>query len=173
MKFQIDMHVQRVEYPRLRTAFFSEAFNRELLEAVDLKERKILEHVTQPDGTERMRVRIVPNVHLPSSLKKLIGDHAVQYEELTTFDPQARCAHVTVHSLADAVLKVRADARFVDEPGGAVGLRVQGEVKASLFGLGGFIERHVASEVTARYAKVERALQRFVDEHRDLEQLSP
>lgn len=173
MRFKVDMIVQRVDYPRLRTAFFSEAFNRELLHAVDLKERSVLEHVTHEDGSERMRVRIVPNVHLPATLKKLIGDHAVQYEELTTFDPRTRTAQVVVHSLADSVLRVRADARFVDEPGGAVALRVDGEVKASLFGLGGFIERHIASEVIARYAKVERALQRFVDEHRDRDQLSP
>ena len=108
-----------------------------------------------------------------AAIKKLIGDHAVQYDEVTLFDPHTRTAQVLVHSLADKVLRVSADARFVDEPGGAVGLHVQGEVKASLFGLGGFIERHVSAEVTARYAKVERALQRFVDEHRDRDQLSP
>jgi hypothetical protein len=147
---------------RLRTAFFSEAFNQELLSAVDLDARTILEHVTLSDGKERMRVRIVPRVHLPAALQKLTSGHLIHDEEETLFDPQTRTAQVVVHSAADAVLRVTAEARFVDEPHG-VSLRVQGEVKASLFGLGGFIERHIASDVTARYAKVEQALQRFVD----------
>ena len=34
-----------------------------------------------PDGTERMRIRIVPRVNLPSPILKLVGDRTVHYDD--------------------------------------------------------------------------------------------
>ncbi len=168
MKFTVELLTRRVDYLRFRQVYFSEKFNQEVMRAVNLLERSTQEHVTAADGTEHIRVRMVPKVALPGPIAKLLGNNLISYHELTVFDPQARHARFAIESPAGDTVQVTGDVRFLDELDG-VRLRFEGDARVKVFGLGGIIERFLISEVKTRYGLVEQALQRFVDEGRDLE----
>jgi hypothetical protein len=168
MKFTVEMLTRRVDYLRFRQVYFSESFNREIMKAVNLQERSTQERVVGDDGKERMRMRIVPKITLPGVIQKLLEGHPISYDEITVFDPQARQASFAIESLARDTVQVTGQLRFLDE-GDGVRFRFEGDARVKVFGLGGLIERFLVGEVKSRYALLEQALQRFVDEGRDLE----
>jgi len=167
MKFTVEMLTRGVDYARYRRAYFSEAFNCYVVPAANLSERTLIEHATLPDGREHRRMKIVPRIELPKLLQQILQGHRVQYEETMLFDPQARTARLEVHTLAGERLRVSADAQFIERQDGVL-MRIQCDAQVRLFGVGTAIERHLVGEVTQRYALVERALQQFLDEGRDL-----
>jgi hypothetical protein len=167
MKFAVEIMTRGVDYPRFRRVYHSEAFNQAVAETAKLKERSLKEHVMQPDGKERRRVRVVPNVTLPAPVQKLLNDgEPLSYEEVTVFDPKTRSATYTIESSAGEKLQVTGQARFNEEADG-VRLRFDGEAKVNVFGVGSIIERFIIGEVKSRYEIVEKLMQSFIDEHRD------
>jgi hypothetical protein len=166
MKFVVEIITRGVDYPRFRRAYHSEAFNQEVAAAANLREPSVQEFVTDPDGKERRRVRIVPHVSLPSALEKILSGRPISYEEITVFNPATRSATFTIESTAGDKVSVTGEARFTEEPSG-VRLRFEGKAEVKAFGFGGIAERYLVREVKARYELVERLLQRFVDEGRD------
>lgn len=167
MKFTVDIHTRRVDYPRFRQVYFSEQFNREIVRAVNLQERTTTEHVIARDGKERMRVRIVPKVALPGMILKLLENNPISYDEITVFDPATRRASFAIETPAGEIVQVTGQAHLLDD-GDGVRLRFEGDARVRLLGVGGMIERFLVKEVTERYAQVERALQHFIDQGRDL-----
>jgi hypothetical protein len=168
MKFTVEMLTRRIDYLRFRQVYFSEGFNREVMRVVNLAERTTVQHDVAPGGKEHMRVRIVPKISLPGVIQKLLDGAVISYDELTVFDPAARHATFAIESKAGDTVQVTGHARFTDD-GDGVRFHFEGEARVKVFGLGGLIERFLVSEVKSRYALVEQALQRFVDEGRDLE----
>jgi hypothetical protein len=168
VKFTVEMRTRGVDYARYLRAYFSDEFNRYVVPAANLTQRTLLEHVTLPDGKERRRMQIVPRLELPKFLLPILQGHTVRYEESMLFDPRTRRAQLEVHTVAGDRLRVSADAEFIELPDGVL-MRIQCDAQVQLFGIGGAIERHLVKEVSQRYALVERALQRFLDEGLDLE----
>jgi hypothetical protein len=165
MKFVVEIVTQGVDYPRFRRAYHSEEFNQQVAKEANV-ERTLQEFVTLPDGKERRRVLVVPRIAaLPGAFQTLLNGSPVRYEEITVFNPATRTASFAVESPAGDKLNVTGEARFLDADGG-VRLRFEGHVEVRLFGLGTLVERFVVREVTARYALIERLLQKFVDERR-------
>ena len=162
MKFDVELFAKGATFERVSELYFSPAFNDAVAQAANLVERKQRERAVSPDGTERMRIRIVPRVNLPSPILKLVGDRTVHYDEITVFDPKARRATLSIRSFAGRKVQVNGAVDFIEEPAG-VRLRFSGEAKVDVFAIGSMIERYMVSEVKARYAKVEPVLQRFVD----------
>src|SRR5882672_5337733 len=167
MQFVVEIVVRGIDYPSFRRIYYSEEFNQDVAQAVKLKERGQLEHVTLPDGTERRRVRVVPRVSLPAPVQKILNGQEISYEEITVFDPATRSSTFAVESSAGETVKVTGVARFFEENGG-VRLRFEGEAKVKVFGIGGFAERYIVGEVRSRYEVVARLLQKFVDDGRDV-----
>jgi len=167
MQFVVEIVVRGIEYPTFRRVYYSEEFNQEVAQAVKLKERGQLEHVTQPDGKERRRVRVVPRVSLPAAVQKLLNGQEISYEEITVFDPATRTATFEVINPAGETVQVTGVARFFEENGG-VRLRFEGEAKVKVFGIGGMAERYIVNEVRSRYEVVARLMQKFVDDGRDV-----
>ncbi|MET0386481.1 MAG: DUF2505 family protein [Polyangiales bacterium] len=162
MKVVIEMLTKRVDYARFRQVYFSEAFNQELVTAVNLKERTVREHTQLPDGRERLRTYIAPKVDLPSFIAKLVEGFEIGYEEVTVFDPATRHADVAVHTAGGDRLHVAAQTQFSEE-GDGIRTRIDLEVRVKLLGIGSMIERFMVKETVARYQVVERELQRFID----------
>jgi Protein of unknown function (DUF2505) len=167
MKFVVEIVVRGIDYPSFRRIYYSEEFNGEVAQAVKLKERVQLEHVTQPDGKERRRVRVIPRVSLPAAVQKLLNGQPISYEEITVFDPATRSATFVVENPAGETVQVTGLARFVEENGG-VRLHFEGEAQVKVFGIGGIAERYIVNEVRSRYEVVARLMQQFVDDGRDL-----
>ena len=170
MRFTVEMMTRGVDFERFCRVYYSEPFNRCVVEEAELIERTLLESETLHDGRERRRTRVVPKVELPKLLRPLLQGHAISYEEVSVLDRATRSAELEVHSIAGHRLRVTAHAEFVEQ---SDGLRACFECHAEVrvFGLAHVVERHLAQEVTRRYALVELALQRFFDAGRERELL--
>lgn len=162
----IEMLTRNVDSARLSRVLYSEAFNRELMTAIDLKERVVRERSEQPDGKLLLRTYIAPRVDIPAVIEKLVKGHTVGYEETIMFDPAARHARSSIVTPVGDVLQVAAETSFSDTPQG-VRTRIELKVKVKMFGVGGMVEKFVCNETQKRYVIVERELQRYIDEGRD------
>ena len=168
MRFAVEMMTRGVDFPRYRRVYFSEPFNRCVVSEANLLERTLLECESLADGRERRRMRVVPRLELPKLLVPLLQGHAVHYEEVSLFDPSTRSAELEVHTIAGDRLRVGARVEFIEQSDG-VRACFDCHAQVRVFGLASVVERHLAQEVTQRYALVERALQRFFDEGRERE----
>jgi hypothetical protein len=166
MQFVVEIVVRGIDYPTFRRVYYSEEFNSDVAQAVKLKERTQVEHVTLPGGKERRRVRVVPRVSLPMAMQKLLNGQPISYEEITVFDPATRSSSFEVESSAGDKIQVTGTARFFEENGG-VRLRFEGDAAVKVFGIGGIAERYIVNEVRSRYDVVATLLQKFVDDGRD------
>ena len=163
MKLELRLHTENIDFERYQAVYFSEEFNRLAMSAAKLRERKLCAHEVLPDRRESRTVLVVPAIALPAPIKKLFGERAIEYRELTVFDPKTRSARVEVKSAAGDLVRVGGDVRFVEERGG-VTLHFQGEVRVRVFGLSTMIERVIVSQVKDRYAAIGKMLQRYLDE---------
>jgi hypothetical protein len=168
MRFEIELFARGVDLSRFRAIYFSRGFNDAVAREVRLIERTQREHVLQPDGTERMRVHVVPQIGLPRAIQALLRGHVISYDEITEYDPATQQARLHITSLAGDAVRVAGEARFTEEAGG-VRLCFTGEARIRVLGLGGALERFLVREVTERYRHVEHVLQRFIDERHALE----
>jgi hypothetical protein len=162
----IEMLTRRVDSARLSRVLYSEPFNRELVSAIDLKERVVRERTEQPDGKLLLRAYIAPRVEIPAVIEKLVKGHAIGYEETIMFDPAARHARSSIQTPVGDMFQVSADTYFSDVPDG-VRTRIELHVKVKMFGVGRIAEKFVCNETQKRYVIVERELQRYIDENRD------
>lgn len=167
MTFNINLFTRGVDYARFSRVFYSEPFQSVLVHALNLKERTVRERQALPDGTQRFVVYIAPRIELPSIFASLAHGYAIGYEETTLFDPRARRAQSTVKTPGGDLLQVAADTLFSESAAG-VHTEVQLMVRARIVGFGTAIEKFVANETRKRYELVERALQAYVDDGRDL-----
>jgi hypothetical protein len=165
MKFAVEIMARGIDFPRFRQVYYSEEFNREVAEAVKLKERTQQEYVRLPDGRERRKVRVVPRANLPTVFQKLLNGRPLHYEETTVFDPTTRSATFHVDSAAGEKVQVTGLVRFVEEPTG-VRVLFEGEAAVKVFGVGGLAERYIVNEVKGRYEVIQTLLQKFIDEGR-------
>jgi hypothetical protein len=166
MKCEIEMLTRGLDYARFSRVYFSEPFNRELVTAIDLKERTIRERTELPDGKLRLRVYIAPRVDLPAVIEKIVKGYTIGYEETTLYDPATGRAQSSVQTPGGDLLHVDAETHFTAVLEG-VRTHIEMQVKVKLFGVGGLVERFVCSETQKRYRLVEAALQRYIDENKD------
>lgn len=163
MKYVIDQEFRCESVERFRDVYFSEDFNDRVAREIGLKERRLVEEKALDDGRVLRRVRMVPSVQLPAALKKLIGDHEISYDEVSTFDPAKNELEYFIDSKAKDRVSVTGTIRFLPSSGG-VRRVIDCEVSAKVFGLGGVIERLIESEVKKGYEQIARIMQRYLDE---------
>jgi hypothetical protein len=162
MKFSVEIVGRGADLERIRKIYFSQEFADEIAKAANLVERKQLEHVQEPDGKERTRTHVVPNIGLPAAVQALLKGQVVSYDEIVIYDPSSHAATFSIRSLAGKTVQVNGQIRFLEEPN-AVRLRFEGEARIHLFGVGGMLERFLVREVTERYARAEQVLQAFIE----------
>ncbi|HEX2675524.1 MAG TPA: DUF2505 family protein [Polyangiales bacterium] len=155
-----------MSYPRFAKAYDSEPFNAQVMRANKLRERTLIEAEQLPDGRQRKRVRIVPELQLPAVLRQIVGERLVWYDEVTIYDDAARSAELVIESPAGERVRASGVARCHERDDDVV-LRFEGEIAVHVPGLGAWIERWVVNEVTKRYREVGELLQRYVDSTRD------
>jgi hypothetical protein len=165
MKFSVEIVGRGATLEQIRKLYFSQAFADEVARATNLRARKQTEHVVEPDGRERTRTHVVPQLSLPGPIEKLLAGNVVSYDEVVEYDPKTERARFSIRSLAGKTVQVNGEVRFL-EGAGEVRIRFDGEARIHVFGLGGMLERYLVSEVTARYAQAQAVLQAFVDRER-------
>ena len=170
MKFTVEMVVRRVKFERLIQVYFSQAFNQAVIPAANLRISNLVEEKILDGGREYRKVRYAPRVNLPGPIRKFAGgdeiEQLIDYCEITVLNRPARTATLEIESVAGDTIQVSGNVRF-QEQGDGVRMKFEGEAKVKIFGIGKVIERFIVSEVTKRYALVERFLQTYLDEGRD------
>jgi hypothetical protein len=162
MKFAVEIVARGIDYPTFRRVYYSEEFNQQVAKAAKVKDRFQQEHVVLPDGKERRKVHVVPRVHVPMAVQKMLNGQEIAYVETTVFDPTTRSATFEVESPAGESVSVTGVARFSEETGG-VRVKFDGEAKVKVFGIGTIAERYIVGEVKERYETIQTLLQQFID----------
>lgn len=163
MKFDVELRAPGLKVDRFIEVYYSTEFQARVIPIAKLRAREQVELTQLPDGRRRRRVRMVPDVDVPRPLRSLLEGEEIEYFEVTHYDPATRSATFDVESRAGDKLVVRGLVRFSDEERHAR-LHFTGEVRCSLFGVGGAVERYVAGEVAARYGRVQLALETYLRE---------
>lgn len=164
MKVTVQHRFHGVDVERFVDAYYSADFNRAVAASASLKVRELTSTRTLDDGTIERRVRMVPDVELPAPVRALVaGD--IEFYEVSVYDPRTKSARYHVESAAGDAVVVRGDVRF-EKTGDDVLRTIDGEVVVKVFGLGGIIERLIASEVKGRYDRIQAFTQRWLDDHR-------
>jgi hypothetical protein len=167
MSVDIKLFTRGVDYARFSRVYYSEAFQSALVQPINLKERTVRQRQELPDGKQRFVVYIAPRVELPAMFASLAQGYAIGYEETTLFDPSARSAQSSVKTPGGDLLHVAAETLFSESPSG-VHTDIKLAVHVRILGVGGAIEKLIVRETQKRYAIVERELQQYLDDGRDL-----
>ena len=145
--------------------FFDDEYNRRLF--LDALAFPVWKQVSSTDSESELKrtIEVVPKTgDLPGALKKLVGD-GIGYREDGVFDKKARRykTKITTNKLSDKL-----------SIGGVLYTQAQGDkrckrifdctVTASIFGVGGMIEKRVISDMQESYGKAARFTNEFIRE---------
>jgi len=132
--------------------FFDPEYNEALFaKHLGFNPYRVLEHVTQPDGTILRRVECAPPIEIPAIARKALGDSAAYVEE-GRFDPRTRRFSVKVipRMAAD---KLKSTALMWLEPRGdkKVERFVEIENEVKVFGVGKVLEAFIEKQTREVY----------------------
>jgi hypothetical protein len=145
--------------------FFDEEYNRRLNgEALKFSSFQVVRKVDEGDTIVRV-MDMVPRIgDLPMALKKVIGENA-GYREEARFDKNRKryAMKVIPNKLAD---KVRVEGELYTESTGEKSCRriATAEINASIFGVGGMLERKIAEDLEKAYGIAARFTNEFIKE---------
>jgi len=163
MNIKVAHHYRNVDRARFAEVYFSDAYNQAIAPLAGLKTRRAVEERTLENGKVWRRVLMVPDIELPGPVRKLIGDAAIEYCEVSTYDPDVGEAEYHVESEAGETVDVRGVIRFLEENEG-VTREIDGTVHVKLFGVGKLIEGLISREIARRYDAIHAFTQRYLDE---------
>ncbi len=145
--------------------FFDEAFSDALYKELKFRERELVVQEDRGDTIYR-EVRQVPDRDLPGAVKKLLGAARLEYvEKSTTNKAQNRSEIEVVSSIKPDKIKVRG-AFWVEPHGEGKCKRVfDVEVKVSIFGVGGLVEKLVLEDVRKSYDVAADFTNQWLAEH--------
>ncbi len=150
MRFAIQHLFQGVQPAGYTALYFDEAFNTALGEAMHMG-RKLL----RLDRTAERIVRHVcfePRREPGSAADQAFGTSRASFIEELDFDLASRRGEWrTIPNLFTERVRNSGTIEFRDEAGGTQRI-VRGEVKVSLFGFGGIVERMIVAEIEKSYA---------------------
>jgi len=150
MKFAIDDLFQRVMCGDFARLYFDESFNEDLGARLCMG-RKLLRLDRSPERIVR-HVRFEPARDADAAVNQAYGASRASFVEELVYDVRARRGEwrTIPNRFADRV-KNTGSIEFTDDPGGTRRI-VRGEVKVSLFGFGGIVERMIVAEIEKSYA---------------------
>jgi hypothetical protein len=144
VRFHIDHRFSRCSLERFIAVYFSEHFNTEVAKVSGLRTRTLVTQTIHPDGRRDRRVRMHPQVTLPSAIKRFASEDQIHYDEVSSYDPSTQTVRYHIDSKANDRVTFKAP-----------------------FGVGAVIEKFIEGEVAKGYEKIRPFLQRYLDEHPD------
>ncbi len=159
----VDTLFHNVTIDRFIEVYFSEDFNNRVAAVAGLKSRALVEETIHADGSRDRRVRLHPNVTLPTIIRKLASEEQIHYDEVSHYDVMRKEVSYRIDSKANDRVKVAGVIRF-QPVGTGVRRLIDGsvEIKAP-FGAGTLIEKFIEGETQKGYAKIGVFLQRYLD----------
>ena len=163
MRLLVDNLFHNVTLDRFVDVYFSEDFNNRVAKVSGLKRRDLVEETRAADGSRDRRVRMEPNVSLPSPIQRFVGNETITYDEVSHYDAATKTVTYRIDSKANDRIKVEGKITFVAE-GTGVRRKIDGTIEVKVFGVGGVIEKFVEQETQKGYAKIAVFLQQVLDE---------
>jgi hypothetical protein len=149
MKFRAEHTYEGVTFPEYEVIHFDEAFNVELAQSVKLV-RTVLKFEKTPERIVR-HVRVEPAREIPGPVAKILGGNKFSYvEELEYELGKGKGRWRIVTSMMTDKIDAQGTLELVAVPGGCKRV-VAGDIKVSIFGVGGIIEKFVVSDVEKSY----------------------
>ncbi len=149
MKFRVEHTYEGVSFPEYESLHFDEGFNKALAESVKLG-RTLLKLDRGPTTLVR-HVRIEPAREIPGPVAKLLGGNKLSYVEEVDYElGKGRGRWKTITSVLTDKIDSQGTLELVAVPGGVKRI-VTGDIKVSVFGVGGIIEKFVVSDVEKSY----------------------
>ena len=162
MKFEIDNTFTGISRDAYEQLFLDDAFNVAMKPIAGLKTREMLEK-RQEGGRLYRKIKVIPDRELPAIMKKLAHGDLVNTED-SWFDPVKHTLEwKSSMSVMTDKIKIGGLIEFLEAPGG-VRRRLTGEIKVSIFGVGGMIEKAVVDNIVETYAKITGFTQKWVNE---------
>lgn len=150
VKFAIQHIFRGLQPPGYTALYFDEAFNTQLSDALHMG-RKLLRLDRTPEKIVR-HVCFEPRREAGSPADQAFGTSRASFIEELDFDlATGRGAWRTIPNLFTERVRNSGTIEFRGEDGGTQRI-VRGEVKVSLFGFGGIVERMIVAEIEKSYA---------------------
>jgi hypothetical protein len=150
MKFSIEHTFQGVSLPDYEKLYFDEAFQLAICEAVKLK-RTVLK-VDRTESHINRHVRVEPSREIPAPIAKVLGGEGFHYVEELEYDlGKYRGRWRIVSGMLPDKVSVSGTLELALTSSG-VKRTVAGEIKVSVFGIGGIIEKFVVTDIEKGYA---------------------
>lgn len=162
MQFRVEHAYDGVTFPEYETIHFDEAFNASLCEATKLR-REVLKLERTPERIIR-HVRIEPAREIPGPVAKVLGGKKFSYvEELEYELGKGRGRWRTIPNIMPEKIDSQGTLELVATTNGVKRV-VAGDIKVSVFGLGGLIEKFVVSDVEKSYEAAAEFTRRYLRE---------
>ena len=160
MQFQVEHRFAGISLADYEKLYFDEAFNEALCKTVKL-ERELLKRDSQGDKLHR-QVRVSPDRELPAPAAKVIGSSKIVYTEHCDYVfGTYRGTWKTISGILPDKISSSGTFSFRQDGNGVV-RRVDGEVKVSIFGIGGIVERGIITDVEKSYNQAAEFTQRWI-----------
>jgi hypothetical protein len=162
MKFEISHTFTNIDVDRYIKLFFDDAFNEAMKPVASLKSREVIEKSDEP-GLMHRKVRVVPIRDFPGPLKALLKGGELSYVENTTMDWAKKVQKFRSELNFTDKIKIGGEIHFTEAPGGTK-RTLYIDVSASIFGLGGMIEKVTRDNLIETYDKIAAFTQKWIDD---------
>jgi hypothetical protein len=163
VKFEISHTFRKIDVDRYLKLFFDDAFNEAMKPIAGLKSREVLEK-KEEGGLLHRKVRVVPIREFPGPLKALLKGGELSYLENTTMDWAKKVQKFSSELNFTDKIKISGEIHFTATANGDTKRTLFLDVTASIFGLGGMIEKVTRDNLQETYDKIAQFTQKWIDD---------
>mgnify|MGYP001583559842 CR=1 FL=1 len=164
MKFRIENRFRGITLADYEKLYFDEPFNEAMCKALGLQ--RTLVDRKEEGGRMRRVVRVSPDREIPGPVQKVLGGAKIEYTEHVDYAlGSGRGTWKTISSLLTDKVDSQGSIAFA-ERAGHVERVVDGDIKVSIFGLGGLVEKFIVADVEKSYEKAAEFTQAWIDKGR-------
>lgn len=162
MQLSFETKTSCTDYEQFAQAYLAEEFSELVVRRLPLRQRTLLESAALPDGRFRTRVRVVPELHLPEALARMVAGRVVFFDEIAVHDAATRSAEISIETPAGELVRAGGVASFAERAGELL-LCFEGSVHVRVPGLGALLERLIVAEVKRGCDDVLQILKEYLE----------
>jgi hypothetical protein len=165
MNYRIVDVFRGVDREKFMKLFFDPEFNEQVKKGVPVRERQEIKR--EDDGKVlRSTMRVVPARQIPEGARKILGADTASYEEDSVYRHGSYVVEWKVRwSFLPGKIRHEGTMKLFEEGKDAVRREISGDLKVSLFGVGGLVEKTIVEGIEESYKQATSFTQRWIDEH--------
>lgn len=161
MKFHIENTFRNIGLRTYEALYFDDDFNAAL--AAEVKLDRIVKRKDLTDGHVSREVLICPDREIPAPAAKILGTNKIEYTEYIEYTYGSfHGTWRTVPGIFPGKVTTEGAFRFVEVDGGVL-RAVDGEIKVSIFGIGGMVEKVIVADIEKSYERATAFTQHWID----------